>query len=155
KPDAVLRIWADSLPAEDKKEDDEKKEDKKEDKKDDKKEDKKDKKPEPKEKDKPAFTLSFGPLKEGKATVERKRGDEKISTVVLVPSTLRDLVFQEPLAYLDKQMPPFNTDRFDAVKNVTKLALTRDGDTYEITHENKPDAPWKIEKPSDFAGRTA
>ncbi len=146
KPDAVVRIWADSLQAE---------ETKKDEKKDEKKEDKKQKKPEPKEKDKPAFTLSFGPLQEGKASVERKRGDEKTTTVMLVPSTLRDQVFQGPLAYLDKQMPPFNADRFDAVRNVTKLALTRDGDTYEITRENKPDAPWKIEKPSDFAGRTA
>ncbi len=146
KPDAVVRIWVDSLSPE---------EPKKDEKKEDKKEDKKDKKPEPKDKDKPAFTLSFGPLHEGKAAVERKRGDEKTSTVVLVPSSVRDQVFQGPLAYLDKQLPPFNSNRFDAVSNVTKLTLTRDGITYEISRENKPDAPWKIDKPSDFAGRTA
>ena len=141
KPDAVVRIWADSLPAEDKK--------------DDKKEDKKDKKPEPKDKDKPAFTLSFGRLRENKVAVERKRGDEKSSTIVLIPAQVRDQVLEGPLAYLDKQLPPFNADRFDAAKNVTKLTLTRDGTTYEIGRENKPDAPWKIDKPTDFAGRTA
>jgi hypothetical protein len=153
KPDAVVRIWTDSLSTEEKKDD--KKDEKKDEKKDDKKEDKKDKKPEPKDKDKPAFTLSFGGLQEGKAAVERKRGDEKISTVVLVPENIRKQVFEGPLAYLDKQLPPFNTNRFDAMSNVTKLTLTRDGATYEISHEDKPDAPWKIEKPSDFAGRTA
>jgi hypothetical protein len=146
KPDAVVRIWADSLPAEDKTKDE---------KKDDKKDDKKDKKLEPKDKDKPAFTLSFGHLQEDNVVVERKRGDEKMNTVVLVSSRVRDQVFQGPLAYLDKQLPPFNADRFDAAKNVTKLTLTRDGVTYEISRENKPDAPWKIDKPSDFAGRTA
>ncbi|MGH7222040.1 MAG: DUF4340 domain-containing protein, partial [Gemmataceae bacterium] len=142
KPETVVRIWADSLPAEDKK-------------KDDKKENKKDKKPEPKDKDKPAFTLSFGGLKDGKAAVERKRGDDKTGTVVLVPTKVRDQVQEEPLAYLDKQLPPFSGNRFDAMTNVTKLTLTRDGTTYEISRENKPNAPWKIDKPSDFAGRTA
>ena len=142
KPDAVVRIWADSLPAEDRK-------------KDDKKEDKKDKKPEPKDKDKPAFTLSFGQLSEGKAAVERKRGGEKRSTVVLVPGKVRDQVREGPLAYLDKQLPPFSGNRFDAATNVTKLTLTRDGTTYELSREDKPDAPWKIDKPADFAGRTA
>lgn len=145
KPDAVVRIWADSLSTEDKK--DEKKEDKKE--------EKKDKKPEPKDKDKPAFTLSFGRLRENKVAVERKRSDEKTSTVVLIPAKVRDQVLEGPLAYLDKQLPPFNANRFDAVSNVTKLTLTRDGTTYEIVRENKPDAPWKIDKPSEFAGRTA
>ena len=149
KPDAVVRIWTDSLSAEDKKEE------KKDAKKDDKKEEKKERKPEPKDKDKPAFTLSFGRLQEGNVAVLRQRGDEKMDTVVLVVSALRDQVFQQPLAYFDKQLQPFNADRFDAMSNVTKLTLTRDGTTYEISHENKPDAPWKIEKPSDFAGRTA
>ncbi len=142
KPDAVVRIWTDGLTTEEKK-------------KDDKKEDKKDKKPEPKDKDKPAFTLSFGDLRENKAAVERKRGDEKSSTVVLIPARVRDMVRAEPLAYLDKQLPPFTGNRFDAMTNVTKLTLTRDGTTYEISRENKPDAAWKIDKPPDFAGRTA
>jgi hypothetical protein len=146
KPDAVVRIWADSLPKEDKAKDD---------KKEDKKEEKKDKKPEPKDKDKPAFTLSFGKLQEGKVAVERKRGDEKTGTVMLVPVKVRDQVSEGPLAYLDKQLPPFTGSRFDALANVTKLTLTRDGTTYEISREDKPDAPWKIDKPSDFAGRTA
>ncbi|HTU91196.1 MAG TPA: DUF4340 domain-containing protein, partial [Gemmataceae bacterium] len=149
KPDAVVRIWTDSLTTE------EKKEESKEGNKDDKKEIKKDIKPQPKDKDKPAFTLSFGHLQGKDAAVERKRGDEKASTVVLVPSRLRDQVFEGPLTYLDKQLPPFNANRFDAVKNVTKLALTRDGTTYVVGHEDKPDAPWKIDKPSEFAGRTA
>lgn len=145
KPDAIVRIWTDSLTAEDKKDE----------KKDDKKDEKKEKKLEPKDKDKPAFALSFGGLKDGKAAVDRKRGDEKTSTVVLVPAKVRDQVREGPLAYLDKQLPPFNADRIDAVKNVTKLALTRDGTTYEIGREDKADAPWKIAKPQDFAGRTA
>jgi hypothetical protein len=149
KPDAVVLIWTDSLQTE------EKKEEKQDDKKDDKKEEKKEKKPEPKDKDKPAFTLSFGRLQENKAAVDRKRDDEKVSTVVLVPAKVRDQVFEGPLAYLDKQLPPFNTNRFDPMENVTKLTLMRDGTTYEISHENKPDAPWKIDKPIDFAGRTA
>jgi hypothetical protein len=144
KPDAVVRIWADGLAAEDKK-----------DQKDDKKEDKKDKKPEPKDKGKPAYTLSFGNLREGKAAVERKRGEEKTGTIVLIPAKARDLVREGLLAYLDKQLPPFNDNRFDALANVTKLTLLRDGTTFEISRENKPDAPWKIDKPSDFAGRTA
>ncbi|HEY7313077.1 MAG TPA: DUF4340 domain-containing protein [Gemmataceae bacterium] len=146
KPDAVVSIWSDSLPAEDKKKDD---------KKDDKKDGKKDKKPEPKDKTKPAFTLSFGGLSEGKVAVERKRGDEKRSIIVLVPGKVRDQVLEGPLAYLDKQLPSFNSDRFDlAMKNVTKLTLTRDGTTYEISRD-KPESPWKIEKPADYAGRTA
>jgi hypothetical protein len=150
KPDAVVRIWADSLQAE------EKKEEKKDEKKDQKKEEEKEKKPEPKDKDKPAYTLSFGRLQENKAAIQRQRGDEKISTVVLVPAKVRDQVFEGPLAYLDKQLPPFNPNRFDTVmQNVTKLTLTRDGATYEISRENKPDAPWKIDKPIDFVGRTA
>lgn len=153
KPDAVVRIWADSLPAEEKK--DEKNDEKKEEKKDEKKEEKKEKTPQPKEKDKPAFTLSLGGLHENKLAVERKRGDEKATTVVLVPLKLRDQVFEGPLAYFDKQLPPFNANRFDAVQNVTKLTLTRDGTTYEISRENKPDAPWKIDKPEGFAGRSA
>lgn len=149
KPDAVVRIWTDSLQPE------EKKEEKKDENKDDKKDEKKEKKPEPKDKDKPAFTLSFGRLQENKAAVERRRDDEKTSTVVLVPAKARDQVFDGPLAYLDKQLPSFNANRFDPMQNVTKLTLTRDGTTYEISHENKPDAAWKIDKPSDFAGRTA
>lgn len=149
KPDAVVRIWTDSLAAEEKKDEKDKKGDK------DKKDDKKTNKPEPKDKDKPAFTLSFGRLDEGNVAVGRQRGDEKMSTVVLAPPTLRDQVFQRPLAYFDKQLPPFNANRFDAMNGVTKLTLTRDGTTYEISHENKPDAPWKIDKPSEFAGRTA
>jgi hypothetical protein len=145
KPDAVVRIWADSLQPEEKKEE----------KKDEKKEEPKEKKPEPKDKDKPAFTLSFGRLQEKSAAVDRKRDDEKTSTVVLVPAKVRDQVFEGPLAYLDKQLPHFNANVFDPMQNVTKLMLTRDGATYEISHENKPDAPWKIERPLDFAGRTA
>jgi hypothetical protein len=153
KPDAVVRIWTDGLQTEEKKE--EPKDEKKDDKKDEKKDEKKEKKPEPKDKDKPVYTLSFGRLHENKVAVERKRGDEKTSTVVLIPAKVRDQVFEGPLAYLDKQLPPFNANRFDPVSNVTKLTLARDGTTYEISRENKPDAPWKIDKPSDFAGRTA
>ncbi len=67
KPDVTVTIWADSLPAEEKK-------------KDDKKDEKKATKPEPKDKDKPAFTLSFGFRKENSVAVERKREDEKTST---------------------------------------------------------------------------
>ncbi|HTU20298.1 MAG TPA: DUF4340 domain-containing protein [Gemmataceae bacterium] len=140
KPETVVRIWTDSLPAEDKK-------------KDDKKEDKKDKKPEPK--DKPAFTLSFGRTQEGKAAVERKRGDAKTGTVVLVSTKVRDQVQEGPLAYLDKQLPPFTGIHLDHLKDVTKLTLTRDGTKYEISREDKADAPWKIDQPKDFAGRTA
>jgi hypothetical protein len=159
KPDAVVRIWADSLQPE------EKKEEKTDEKKDEKKEEPKEKKPEPKDKDKPAFTLSFGRLQEKSVAVDRKRDDEKATTVVLVPAKLRDQVFEGPLAYLDKQLPHFNTNVFDPMQNVTKLTLTRDGTTYEISHENTPSSPpalggggggtWKIDKPLDFAGRTA
>jgi hypothetical protein len=153
KPNVVVTLWADGLAAEEKKE--EKKDDKKDGKKDEKKEEKKEKKPEPKDKSKPAFTLSFGDLQGNSVAVERKRGDEKNGTIVLVPAKLRDQVRQGPLAYLDKELPPFNTNRFDATSNVTKLALTREGITYEISHEDKAGAPWRIDKPSDFAGRTA
>src|SRR5581483_5067660 len=92
KPDAVVRIWTDSLQPEEKKE--ETKDEKKDDKKTEKKDEKKEKKPEPKEKDKPVYTLSFGRLHENKVAVERKRGDEKTSTVVLIPGRERDQVFE-------------------------------------------------------------
>ena len=141
KPDAVVRIWADSLPSEDKK--------------DEKKDDKKEKKPQPKVKDKPDYTLSFGRLEGKLVAVERKRGDEQTGVIVLIDSMVRDRVAEGPLAYLDKQLPPFSGDRFDPVKNITKLTLTRDGTIYEMSRENKPDAPWKIDKPAEFAGRTA
>jgi hypothetical protein len=142
KPDITVSIWADSLPAEEKK-------------KDDKKDEKKATKPEPKDKNKPAFTLSFGFRKENAVAVERKRGDEKTSILIMVPAKVLDQVREGPLAYLDKELPPFNATRFEAVTNVTKLALTRDGITYEIGHEDKAGAAWKIDKPSDFAGRNA
>ena len=56
---------------------------------------------------------------------------------MLVPAKVLDQVAEGPLAYLDKELPSFNATRFDAVANVTKLALTRDGATYEISHEDK------------------
>jgi hypothetical protein len=149
KPDIIVQVWVDSLPPE------EKKEEKKDGKKDEKKEEKKAKKPEPKDKSKPAYTLSFGNRKENSVAVERKRGDEKTGTIVMVPAKVLDQVREGPLAYLDKQLPPFNTNRFDATPNVTKLALTRDGTTFEISREDKAGAPWKIDKPADFAGRAA
>ncbi len=149
KPDIVVTIWADGLT-------EEKKEEKKDDKKDDKKkDDKKTFKPEPKDKGKPAFTLSFGYRKENSVAVERKRGDEKTGTVMLVPARLLDQVREGPLHYLDKQLPTFNATPFDATPNVTKLTLTRDGTTYEISREDKAGSPWKIDKPADFAGRIA
>lgn len=149
KPDITVQVWVDSLPLEDKKDE------KKDEKKDDKKEEKKAKKPEPKDKNKPAYTLSFGYRKENSVAVERKRGDEKTGTLVMVPAKVLDQVREGPLAYLDKQLPPFNANRFDAVTNVTKLTLTRDGTTFELSREDKAGAPWKIDKPADFAGRTA
>ncbi len=133
----LVTVWADSLPAADKK--------------DEKKDDKKDQKPQPKDKDKPAFRLYFGSETQGKVAVLRKRGNEN-AMLVLAPIALRDQVRKEPLAYLDKELPPFNATRFDAVSNVTKLTLTRDGTTYEIS--SKGDA-WKIDKPADYAGRSA
>ncbi len=106
-------------------------------------------------KDKPDYTLSFGRLEGKLVAVERKRGDEQTGVIVLIDSMVRDRVAEGPLAYLDKQLPPFSGDRFDPVKNITKLTLTRDGTIYEMSRENKPDAPWKIDKPAEFAGRTA
>lgn len=146
KPDVTVTIWADGLAGE------EKKTDKKDDKK---KEEKKAAKPEPKDKSKPAFVLSFGYRRENSAAVERKRGSEKTGTLLMVPAKLLDQVRESPLAYFDKQLPPFNDNRIDATLNVAKLALTRDGTTFEIGRENKAGAPWKIDKPADFAGRTA
>ena len=137
KPDVIVTIWADSLPSADKKDD------------------KKDAKPEPKDKSKPAVTLSFGFRQGNDVAVDRKRADENAGTILLVSGKVLDQVREGPLAYLDKQLPPFNANRFNAVEDVTKLSLTRDGTTYEISHENKVDAPWKFDKPSEFAGRTA
>src|SRR5690348_15839268 len=74
---------------------------------------------------------------------------------MLMPLNVRDKVAEGPLAYLDKQLPPFTGNRFDALTNVTSFTLTRDGTAYEISRENKPDTPWKIEQPKDFAGSTA
>jgi hypothetical protein len=142
KPVATVTIWANSLPAEDKKKDDKKKDEKKE------------KKPEPK--GKPAFVLSFGDLNQNSAAVERRRGDEKNGILVLVPARLRDQVKESPLAYFDKLLPPFNDGPFAAAAtNVTKLTLTRDGETYEMIREDKAGAPWKIVKPKALADRTA
>lgn len=151
KPDVTVTLWADGLTGEEKKEEktDAKKKDEK------KKEEKKAVKPEPKDKSKPAFVLSFGYRKENSAAVERKRGGEKSGTLMMVPAKLLDQVREGPFAYFDKQLPPFNSDRFNATPNVTKLTLTREGTTYEISREDKAGAPWKIANPPEFAGRTA
>ncbi len=142
----VVKVWLDGIAEEKEKKEDEKDKDKDK--------DKKNAKPKLKDADKPSVTLRFGNLVGGSVAVERRFADEKEGTLVLVPNRLLDQVREGPAAYLDRTLPPFAAVAFDPGKDVTKVEIQRGGTTTEVSRE-KPDAPWKIVKPDNQAGRTA
>jgi hypothetical protein len=130
KPDAVVTIWADSL---------------------EKPDPKKTGKPVFKKGVKPAAELRFGNREGDSVAVERIWGSD--STLVMVPASLFDIVRRGPLAYLDKSLPAFNTG-LNAEDNVTRIEVTRPGETIEISRE-KGTGPWKLVKPASLKGRQA
>jgi hypothetical protein len=134
KPEATVSIWAEGLAADTKK----------------------DEKPKLKEPEKPTVQLIFGAKQGSNVAVERKKAGESGSTIVLVPEALLDKARQGPLAYVDRNLPHFSEGGpFGMPTDVTKLVLERDGKTFEMTREAKAGSPWKFEKPTDMAGRTA
>ena len=177
KPTTVVSLWVDGLTMEEEKKEekkdekkdekadakkDEKKDEKAGEKKDDKPADKKDEKreekkpPVPKLKDpqKPTVRLSFGHVDSNLVAVKREVGGE--TTILKVPANILELVQKGPLTYTDRTLPKFNEG--DPLQDVTKVILTRNGVTTEITKDAKAAAPadaWKIDKPANLAGRTA
>ncbi len=148
KPDFIVKIWADSLEKPEDKKDD--KDDKKDGKKDDKKDEKKDAKPAFKKGAEPVAELRFGNVEGGNVAVERIWG--KQSDIVMVPVLLRDNVRKRPLDYYDKSLPKFN--ELSAEENVTKLEITRGGETAELSRE-KGAGPFTFVKPAAYKGRKA
>jgi hypothetical protein len=154
RPRAVVSLWSDEDGV---KEEEKKDADKKDDKKDAKKDDKK--KPTLKS-DEPTYRLSFGdPISEGtkklvavKREVRRKDGWDV--TLVKVPETALDEARKGPLAYQDKSLERFTDSGLPPWKGVTKVVIQRGKETVEAARE-KDDAPWKIVKPTEQAGRDA
>ncbi|MFN4258669.1 MAG: DUF4340 domain-containing protein [Gemmataceae bacterium] len=101
--------------------------------------------------DKPTIQLTFGKKEKELIYVRRQMGEQV--TDVQVSQSLARSVDQDKLAFLDRQLPTFPRDA-----DVTKIVLTRDGQTFELVHE-KPegtaDATWKLTQPKDLAGRSA
>jgi len=157
KPAAVVSLWVDGLVKEEKKDDTKDEEKDKDAKKVEKPEEKKAAKPTLKMPEKPTYRLTFALLKDAKATevvVKREAEGEK-PALLRVPVVVYERVTEGPLAYMDKTLPQFNPVALgDPGKDVTKLVYEQGGTTTEITRE-KPEAPWKIVKPADLAGRDA
>jgi hypothetical protein len=149
KPAAVVSLWVDGLVKDEPKPKEKDKEKEKE-----KEKEKKEAKPKLKDEAKPTVRLSFGKREGDYVVVKREMGDEV--TFVKVPYLLLDAAKEGALAYLSKDLPPFNEGTMDPTIDVTKLELLRNGTTYVITRDTtKENAPWKIEQPADLAGRTA
>jgi hypothetical protein len=142
RPRAVVSLWSD--------EDGVKDADKKDDK----------KKPELKSKA-PTYRLSFGdPVAEGdkklvavKREVHPKDGDPVV-TLVKITETALDEVRKGPMAYMDRTLERFTDSGLPPWKGVTKVVI-RHGDKVVEAARDKDDAPWKIVKPEDRAGREA
>ena len=100
---------------------------------------------------KPIAELRFGNREGPNVAVERVWGSDK--TIVMAPGTLLDQVDKGPLAYFDKKLPPLY-DQGLAEDNVTKVELTRNGETIEVVREKAGD-PWKLVKPAALKGRNA
>jgi hypothetical protein len=133
KPDVVVSLWVDGL----------------------KKADKKGERPQLKNPEKPDIELRFGNKQGSSVAVERRRKDDKEGLVAMIGADVLDQVRKAPLEYVSRELPSFAPAAFDPGENVTRLELRRDGRTFELTHELKKDAPWKIAKPTSLAGRTA
>ena len=130
KPDAVVRVYADSL---------------------EKPDPKKPGKPVLKKDAKPVAELRFGNRERDSVAVERVWGADK--TIVMAPVSLFEQVRKGPLGYFDKKLPPLY-DSGLGEDNVTKVELTRNGETIEVVREKSTD-PWKLVKPASLKGRNA
>jgi Domain of unknown function (DUF4340) len=170
KPTAVVSLWVEGIKKDEKKDEakdekkdeakdekkDEAKEGKKDEKKDDKKadakkEEKKDPNAEPKLKEeKPTVRLVFGKKDKDLVYVRREAGKDVIR--LAVPASLLDKVSEDRLAYLDRRLPAFGSQ-----SDVTKIVLTRGGQTFEMDRvkDDKNPNPWKMVQPKEMAGRSA
>jgi hypothetical protein len=141
-PSAVVSLWVDGVAKDDEK------------KAEDKKDDKKGGKPKLKA-DKPTVRLTFDAVQDKLVAVKREAGDD--TALLRVPEHVLDRLKEGALAYMDKELPRFNT--LDPAENVTKLTLVRGGVTTEVTRDAKAPAgsppAWKITKPEAQAGRAA
>lgn len=139
RPDAVtVRVYADSLGAGDEKKGDKKKEAKKAG------------RPAPRA-DRLAATLKFGLKREAGVGVERVWG--KDSTLAYVPESLAGLVRRGAVAYLEKDVEPFNPAG-DASANVTRIEVTH-GRTKSVLTREKDGAPWTFTEPKELKSKKA
>lgn len=129
KPEVTVKVWADSL---------------------DKADPKKPGSPPFKKDAQPVTELRFGNRERDSVAVERLWGKE--STVALVPASLLDQVRKGPLPYFDRTIPPYNPGA--AEENVTKVEVTRPGETIEVTRGSAT-AAWTFVKPDGLKGREA
>src|SRR5262249_19847082 len=100
---------------------------------------------------KPVAVLHFGHRERKSVAVERLVG--KDSTLALVPEEVLEQVRKGPLAYLDRTLPTFNPVG-RATEDVTRLAVRREGTTYELKRD-KTGSGWTFTAPKSLAGRTA
>jgi hypothetical protein len=153
RPRAVVSLWSD----EDGVKAEAKADDKDADKKDEKKDDKK--KPQLKS-DEPTYRLSFGdPVSEGEKRLvavkrEVRRKDGWDVTLVKIAETALDEARKGPLAYMDRTLERFSDSGLPPWKGVTKVVIQRGNTAVEAARE-KDDAPWKIVRPTEQAGRNA
>jgi hypothetical protein len=147
KPAGVVSLWVDAIKKEEKKDGD-----KKEEKKDTKAEAAKN---EPKKdanalpalkEEKPTVKLVLGRREKDLVYVRREAGTEVAR--VGVPATLLDKASEGKLAYLDRTLPSFSTN-----KDIRKVVLTRGGETYEVNRIK--DDKWQLKQPKGLAGRSA
>ncbi len=155
KPAAVVSVWIDGIKKEEKKEDEKKDGDKKDEKKEEKKDEKKEEKEPTLKSDKPSVKLTFGKRDRDKGLVYVRRESGEDKTIVTVSDTVLDKVTAGPLTYLDRQLPTFAAG-IDRIGDVTKLTLTRNGQTWELKKDKVGDkTEWHIAQPQNLAGRKA
>jgi hypothetical protein len=83
-------------------------------------------------------------------------GSDYQTTFAKVPLAVFDTLSKGALDYLKREIPPFTTAMGDVSKDVTKLTLDRNGETYEMEKEVKDSAvTWKFLQPSDLKGQLA
>jgi hypothetical protein len=143
-PDKAAQKDKAPAPAADKK--DAKPEPPKADKQEDKKDEKKEQAP-PKLKD-PTVKLIFGKRDKDLLYVRREIGGAKADFAV--PESLLPLLTRARLDYLDQTIPSFTPGQ------VTKISLTRGGESWIVEKETKDNASnWLIRQPAAMAGRAA